>query len=158
MDDNHWPPATQEQPNEPAPAVAREDGWYWIKTGMHPTLWVPAYWDTSMEEWRSARAAPYYLPPVDIGPRIPSPDEAQPAPRQHAENCNVHRLRSSEPGAKVCNCGLDCPVSAEELREMADELQDWANHAHTSPQYERRASATAKLRELADWLDKRGNL
>lgn len=55
----------------------RRDGWYWIKAGHRPTARVPAYYDSSMDEWRSAQAAPYRIPPAEIGPRIPSPDEPQ---------------------------------------------------------------------------------
>lgn len=65
----------------------------------------------------------------------------------HAENYNVNRLRSNEPDA-ACNCGLECPVSAQEVLEIADRLDNRGEGFDLDNADEDRA----KLRALAEFI------
>ena len=66
--------------NNPAnvPAQERADGPYWVKWWKFDcgetkpsAKWTIAEWDSANEEWSHHRGSP-----AEIGPRIPSPDEA----------------------------------------------------------------------------------
>lgn len=76
--------------NEPTPALAeqlRAPGWYWVNVavGEEGDIWVPACWRPSTGTWPDHSA--WFLADsseqmrcddelLEIGPRIPSPDEA----------------------------------------------------------------------------------
>lgn len=166
------------QPNRSAGPEPREDGLYWVKWG-YSLNWCIAQFvsDSGMECWDGTLEVPF-----QIGPRIPSPAEqpAQPpgdapAPlwKPGADKREIFEVIGQQPLEYRAYCPdpnqakriIDllnaaakpaCPVTAQELREIAEYLVVFCDHkeSSTGAACPRCTETTAKLRALAAWLEK----
>ncbi len=85
--------------------MERQDGWYWVKP-RGCKAWVAAWWD--QENFLAGKAVYEFHFLVDeIGPRIPSPDEAPApasAPSPCTHSCNFGAVHRAEDGRLSYDC------------------------------------------------------
>ncbi len=108
------------------------DGWYWVKwprwsqgaTDTVPGMWAVAVYDAANDEWIDQGLHRRH-PPMKIGPRIPSPDEAQEYERRLVDVASRKALQNIviSPEVDTCpDCGLeDHPHQTCEEANMTDE-------------------------------------
>jgi hypothetical protein len=81
----------------PSDSAERPDGWYWIHLFAHNTPWVASRWRSREQRWMiGAEYLDDQSTVVEVGPRIPSPDEPP------------------------------CPVTPQRVREIADWIEEWS--------------------------------
>lgn len=141
----------------------REDGWYWVRwrIGRPLAAWR---WENP-KGWHDGYDLHVVGLPVEIGPRIPFPDEHKPAAPEPAPipltyHCicgHTQPAHHSDGECMFCKCdgykplirppqhSQPCPVTVEELRKRAQLIRTgWT--FYEAPQI------AAELDELADWL------